>query len=109
MAGPKYGWPRSSASARRRYDTRALSPRYGRLRVAIPARLQHRKPFDEPPDSVVERVHGLKARALDLLVRDDIVPFVRILADVRLHEDERREVRLDPLAQLTFRKVGIGE
>src|ERR1043165_684625 len=54
---------------------------------------------DQFADPVVERVARLEARLLDLLVGDDVVALVGVLAHRRLEEREAGGVGLDLLAE----------
>src|SRR4029079_9837901 len=68
--------------------------------VPIRARPEDLVDADQLPDPVVQGVPRLAPPILDLLVGDDVVALVRVLADGRLEEREARDVDLDPLAEL---------
>src|SRR5882672_4132330 len=75
--------------------------------VAVLRIADHREAFDELPYAGVERKRGLVAGALDFLVRHDVVSLVRVFADVRLMNDERRQVLLNALTEIELRKIRV--
>src|SRR4051812_24541958 len=77
--------------------------------VAVSAVAQDRITLDQLPDAGIERVSGPVSCGLDLVVGDDIVSLVGILADGSLEEDEARELLADLGAQLQLREVGVAQ
>ena len=58
-------------------------------------------------DAVVKRVCGLEPGRFDLSIGNEIITFVRILADRRIQINKLRKMRMNFLAQFEFRQIGV--
>ena len=75
--------------------------------VAVDAVADHPVALDELANAVIEAEFRRVSGAFDLRIGNDVVAFVGILADWRFEIDEARYLRLDPLAQLRLRNIGV--
>src|SRR5216110_542773 len=80
----------------------------GSLNVTKSAPRHHAVALDQLRDAVIDRVTRPKSGPFDLLVRDDVVALVRVLADRRLDKIEIGHLQLDALAELGLRQVRLG-
>src|SRR6185503_10423126 len=100
--------PTRRQPAAREHETFPPRVRRGRRRPGrrLPSNVRvlgvpdHGEPLQKLADALVQREGRLVPGPLDFFVRHDVVALVWIAADIRLVDDERRQVFLNLLAEL---------